>query len=86
MCTLLTRATSYSYVKTEEESVAKAMVDGGTDINSGAVYYDHVLDALKDGLITKANVETALRRTLKLRFKLGLFDPVEGRPVLPLNI
>jgi hypothetical protein len=38
-----------SYVKTEEEAVAKALVDGGTDINSGPVYYKNVLSALKVG-------------------------------------
>ena len=41
-------------------------------------YYNNLVSALHDGLITVADVRQALHRTLKLRFRLGLFDPVEG--------
>lgn len=43
-------------------------------------YLDHGTNAISGGLMTWDDVDTALRHTLKLRFLLGLFDPVEDQP------
>ena len=46
----------------------------GCDLNCGCTYHDLVL-AVKDGLITEAEIDTSLRRLLSTRFRLGLLDP-----------
>ena len=51
----------------------------GCDLNCGCTYHDLVL-AVKDGLITEAEIDTSLRRLLTTRFRLGLFDPPERVP------
>ncbi len=51
----------------------------GCDLNCGCTYHDLVL-AVKDGLITEAEIDTSLRRLLATRFRLGLFDPPERVP------
>jgi len=51
----------------------------GCDLNCGCTYHDLVL-AVKEGLITEAEIDTSLRRLLATRFRLGLFDPPERVP------
>jgi beta-glucosidase len=51
----------------------------GCDLNCGCTYHDLVL-AVKDGLITEAEIDTSLRRLLATRFRLGLLDPPERVP------
>ena len=46
----------------------------GCDLNCGCTYHDLVL-AVKEGLITEAEIDTSLRRLLSTRFRLGLLDP-----------
>jgi Beta-glucosidase-related glycosidases len=57
------------------ESAALA-VRNGCDLNCGCTFND-LLVAVDDGLITEAEIDTALRRLLTTKFKLGLFDPLE---------
>jgi len=58
---------------TPEAGVAAAL-KAGTDLNCGTEY-EHVLPAVKQGLVSQAVVDQALRRLLMARFKLGMFDP-----------
>ncbi len=51
----------------------------GTDLECG-VSMVSLLDALKDGLISEADLDVHLRRTLMGRFELGMFDPAENLP------
>jgi len=44
------------------------------------VYHDHVLSAVAENTVSMDVVNLALFRTLKLRFELGLFDPIEDQP------
>jgi len=60
------------------ESAALA-VKNGCDLNCGCTYNDLIL-AVKEGLITEAEIEVSLRRLLATKFKLGLFDPQEKLP------
>jgi beta-glucosidase len=46
----------------------------GTDLCSG-VTYAALPEALKEGLLTEADLDVALKRLLRLRFQLGQFDP-----------
>jgi len=55
------------------ESAALA-VKAGCDLNCGCTYKD-LLQAVKAGLVTEAEIDASLRRVLNTRFKLGLFDP-----------
>ena len=61
--------------KTAEEGVAKA-VKAGTDLDCG-LEYEHIVPAVHAGLLPEADVDTALRRLLTARFRLGMFDPPE---------
>jgi len=71
--------TQHHYVATAPEAAAAA-IKGGTDINSGGVYSSSLLQAVSQKLISIADVNLALYRTLKLRFQLGLFDPIDDQP------
>ncbi len=48
----------------------------GCDLNCGCTYND-LLVAVREGLISEAEIDTSLRRLLATKFKLGLFDPPE---------
>ncbi len=63
----------HGVTKNATESAALALKEG-CDLNCGCTYHDLVL-ALKQGLVTEADVDTSLRRLLETKFKLGLFDP-----------
>src|SRR5580704_19597922 len=39
--------------------------------------YKKYLDAVSQGLLTEAQIETAVKRLLRARFRLGMFDPPE---------
>lgn len=51
----------------------------GCDLNCGCTYND-LLIAVREGLITEAELEVSLRRLLATKFKLGLFDPLDRVP------
>ena len=68
----------HGVTKSAAESAALA-VRMGCDLNCGCTYHDLVL-ALQEGLVTEAEIDTALRRLLRTKFKLGLFDPPEQVP------
>jgi beta-glucosidase len=60
---------------------AAAAVKAGTDLECGfreGQAFPALLQAVHDGLITEAELEQALRRLLRARFRLGMFDPPEG--------
>ncbi len=60
------------------ESAALA-VKNGCDLNCGCTYNDLIV-AVKQGLITEAEIEVSLRRLLSTKFKLGLLDSPELLP------
>ncbi|MEJ2055230.1 MAG: glycoside hydrolase family 3 N-terminal domain-containing protein, partial [Calditrichaceae bacterium] len=69
---------SHHIVDSEAEAAALAL-KSGTDVNCGWTY-PHLQDALKKGLVTEADLDRALSRLLKTRFKLGMFDPPDMVP------
>ena len=75
--------TKHNYTKDGKSATCAALKDGGCDMNSGSVYSDNLLDAIADPneSCTMDDVKVALRRTLGLRFRLGLFDPIEDQPM-----
>ncbi|MFD8724015.1 glycoside hydrolase family 3 C-terminal domain-containing protein [Streptomyces sp. NPDC059629] len=67
------------YFDTHEEATAAALLAGvdsftdhGTD---GSQIVARVKGALERGLLTEADIDTAVRRQLSVRFRLGEFDP-----------
>jgi beta-glucosidase len=68
----------HKYVKTEAEASALA-VKAGTDLTCGGEYRS-LVQAVKDGLISETEIDTAVKRLMTARFKLGMFDPPEMVP------
>ena len=56
----------------------------GTDLDTGsfAVYADQ---ALKQGLLSEADIDQALRRIMRVRFRLGEFDPPKMVPYTKIS-
>ena len=69
------------------ESAALALKKG-CDLGCDCVLADFLPEAVDQGLVTEADIDRALSRTLATRFKLGMFDPPEMVPYssTPLNI
>ena len=77
--------TGHKYAKTAAEAGAFAIKAGldndcttsGLFDQGGAPDFQRYIDAVKQGLLTEAEVDTALKRMLRVRFEVGLFDPLE---------
>ena len=63
----------------DAESASTDAVLSGTDLECGNSYRA-LIKALKDGKITEKDLDVSLRRLLKGRFELGMFDPDERVP------
>jgi beta-glucosidase len=67
----------FKYHKTHKDSISSA-VDGvmhGTDIECGTSVYYTLVNAVKQGLISEAQIDVSLRRLFTIRYRLGMFDP-----------
>jgi len=47
----------------------------GTDIDCGTDAYKALVEAVKNGLITEAQIDISVKRLFMVRFQLGMFDP-----------
>jgi beta-glucosidase len=65
----------HKYKATAAEASAIA-VKAGTDLTCGTEYRS-LVEAVKTGLITEAEIDAALVRLFTARFRLGMFDPPE---------
>mmetsp|Transcript_19050 Transcript_19050/g.44658 ORF Transcript_19050/g.44658 Transcript_19050/m.44658 type:complete len:775 (-) Transcript_19050:48-2372(-) len=81
---------SHHYASDWPHTVA-ATVLAGCDIESaswpkdhpwatGGPYIQYLPGAVKAGLLKESDIDLALRHTLGLRFRMGLFDPIEDQP------
>ena len=62
---------------------AAAAVKAGTDLECGfgpGQAFPALVDAVHQGLIKESELDTALRRLFRARFKLGMFDPLSSFP------
>ncbi|MBN2352982.1 MAG: glycoside hydrolase family 3 C-terminal domain-containing protein [Spirochaetales bacterium] len=66
--------TGHRFAKTSQEAAAMG-VKAGTDINCGGVYQSSLKRALEQGLIAESDIDLALFRAFRARFRLGEFDP-----------
>lgn len=69
----------YKKHKTHKDAEAAAVdaVFHGTDVDCGKEAYFALTQAVKNGLLTEAQLDISLRRLFMIRFQLGLFDPKE---------
>jgi beta-glucosidase len=58
----------------ESEAAADAMIAGNDMDMVGEVYLNHLLKLVRDGEVKQASVDSACRRVLEAKFRLGLFD------------
>jgi beta-glucosidase len=56
-----------------EQGVAAAL-KAGTDLDCGREY-EHLVPAVRKGLLSESDLDASLRRLLTARFQLGMFDP-----------
>ena len=68
----------HKVVPTEMEASVLG-VRGGTDLTCGTEY-PSLVQAVKQGLITESEIDTAVKRLMTARFRLGMFDPPEMVP------
>jgi len=69
---------------TASESAALA-VKHGCDLNCGSVY-GGLLDAVAQGLITEDDLTVCVKRLMRTRFKLGMFDPEDQVPYASIGM
>jgi len=82
--------TGHHFVDSEPAAAAaalKAGVDNECTVKSAPHPEDYAkyADALRQGLITQAQVDQAVRRALTVRFELGLFDPPDAARQVPTS-
>ncbi|MBR2749913.1 MAG: glycoside hydrolase family 3 C-terminal domain-containing protein [Clostridiales bacterium] len=63
---------SHHITKTPTESAAMA-INAGCDLNCGNTYI-HMLEAEKEGLVSKETIRNAVVRLMRTRMRLGLFE------------
>lgn len=73
----------HQLVETEAEAAALAL-KAGCDLNCGVVY-SALHEALDQGLLDETTIDRSLRRLLKARFRLGMFDPPEHVPYMQVS-
>lgn len=59
-------------------------IKAGADLECGNSYVS-LIEGLEKGLLVEADIDKALRRVLKGRFELGMFDPAEMLPWADLD-
>lgn len=76
--------TGHTYAKSAAEAAALAIKAGlDSDCTTYGFRdttppdYQRYVDAMKEGLLSEPEVDVALKRMLRTRFQLGLFDPLE---------
>ena len=65
------------HFKPTDAAASALAVKTGTDLTCGQEYHAGLLEAVKQGLITEAEIDAALDRLFVARFRLGMFDPPE---------
>jgi beta-glucosidase len=68
----------HQLVDTPEEASAMAVL-AGCDLNCGCTY-ESLMAAVGNGLLSEKDIDRALRSLLRIRFRLGMFDPPEQVP------
>ncbi|MBA4384775.1 MAG: glycosyl hydrolase [Anaerolinea sp.] len=75
---------NHKVTKDEAESAAMA-IKHGCDLGCDHVY-DQIPEAIKRGILSEAEVDISLERTILTRMKLGMFDPPESVPYASISM
>ena len=75
---------NHKVTKDAAESAALAL-QRGCDLGCDHVF-NEIPEAIRRGLITEADVDRSLKRTLSTRFKLGMFDPQKDVPFTSISM
>ena len=66
---------THHYTKTMEEAAAVGINAGLDQEGGGTQAISHLQDAVAHGLTNSSAIETAFRRLMRMRIRLGMFDP-----------
>lgn len=59
----------------DEKQAGELAINAGVDMDmQGAVFYNYLKKSVEEGKVSMATVDEAVRRVLRIKFKLGLFD------------
>jgi beta-glucosidase len=61
----------------DAESAATDAVLHSTDVDCGNVTYKSLVKAVKEGKLSEKDLDVSLKRLFTIRFRLGMFDPIE---------
>ncbi|WP_158847973.1 glycoside hydrolase family 3 protein [Algibacter sp. L1A34] len=76
---------SHHYVDTKELA-AKVAIEAGLDLECGNdIYAKHLLSAFKRGMVSQSSIDKSVKRVLKARFKLGIFDSTDNNPYTKIS-
>jgi beta-glucosidase len=75
---------NHKFAGSSEEAAADA-VKAGDDLCCGTDY-NSLTRAVRGGLVSEAQIDTAVSRLFKARFQLGLFDPPEKVPFAQIPV
>jgi beta-glucosidase len=76
--------TGHQYVATLPQAAAMS-VKAGTDLNCGSGYYS-LRYSVADRMISRDEIDRAVKRLFEARFRLGMFDPPERVPWSQLTL
>ena len=72
--TSINEMVAHGYAKDLEQAGEQAL-DAGVDMDlQGAVFLEHLGDSIAKGRVTMDQVDTATRRVLEMKYRLGLFE------------
>ncbi len=72
--TSINEMVNHGFAKDEKEA-GELAINAGVDMDmQGAVYYNYLKKSIEEGRVSMATVDEAVRRVLRMKFKLGLFD------------
>lgn len=78
-CWALSDIHNHHHYTTDAVETAAVALKAGCDL-SCVCTYDRLGEAIQRGLISEADIDRSLARTLATRFKLGMFDPADQVP------
>ena len=69
----------HKYVSGIEEAIALAL-NSGMDLECGDCFKASLAEVVRKGMVSEATIDTAVKRILLSRFRLGLYDPPDMVP------
>ncbi len=62
-------------IAADDQQAGELALNAGVDMDmQGAVYYNYLAKSLKEGKVKQEQIDEAVRRILRMKFALGLFD------------